>query len=637
MSKVPLRDAAAPGRVKHWVDPSFSDLPEKSFSAPGRRKASQSLGSRPELKRQKKKGLEVGSGQLPPDDQDEPWVERYSPRTQAELAVHKKKIEEVENWIRAHTDTPKGGILILTGPSGCGKTATVQVLSMELGVRVQEWTNPSAPEPFSSTRHDWKTNGFSSQLGQFQEFLLRAHKYNCLKMKGDAGATEKKLVLVEDFPNQFYRQPGSLHAILRHFVRSSRCPLLFVVSDSPSGNGSFRSLFPRELQEELGIACISFNPVAPTTMMKVLNSILAQEAGRQSCRGMSRPDQPALESLCSGSSGDVRSAINSLQFLCLPDASLEKESPWPKQKAAPPQGRRAPALTNQRMKRCKRGKEQEDLPAVGGRDVSLVLFRALGKVLHCKREHPSGAEAAEDASAPGLPDHLLRHHRSALLINPELVVERSHMSGDMFNLYLYQNYLDFFSEMEDVVRASEYLSDADLLTAEWSSRGTMGDYGSSVATRGLLHSNSHQVSVGFRPLHKPSWLLVSKQHRDNCLAARSLFADFCLTPLSLQTQLVPYLAKLVNPLRSQAQISFIQDVGQMSLRRPPGRLKLETLTDKDTGPQEEEDGEEEDGVAEGETGQGGAADGLPASQPRPVSNQVLLEDEDMIIEEYTSD
>lgn len=49
----------------------------------------------------------------------------------------------------------------------------------------------------------------------------------------------------------------------------------------------------------------------------------------------------------------------------------------------------------------------------------------------------------------------------------QLVVERSHMSGEFFNLYLHQNYLDFFSEVEDVDRASGYLSDADLLTADW--------------------------------------------------------------------------------------------------------------------------------------------------------------------------
>lgn len=34
---------------------------------------------------------------------------------------------------------------------------------------------------------------------------------------------------------------------------------------------------------------------------------------------------------------------------------------------------------------------------------------------------------------------------------------------------------------------------------------------------------------------------------------------------------------------------------------------------------------------------GGAEEGLPASQPQPTLNQVLLEDEDLIIEEYISD
>ena len=41
------------------------------------------------------------------------------------------------------------------------------------------------------------------------------------------------------------------------------------------------------------------------------------------------------------------------------------------------------------------------------------------------------------------------------------------MSAEFFNLYLHQNYLDFFSTVEDVARASEYLSDADFFTGEW--------------------------------------------------------------------------------------------------------------------------------------------------------------------------
>ncbi|CAK6978301.1 cell cycle checkpoint protein RAD17 [Scomber scombrus] len=642
MNKLSLGDQAPSSKVNRWVNPSFIDLSGKSFSPSERTKDSHVLCSKAKPKRPRKRKGETDSSDsnssyLPketaPRDQDVPWVDRYLPCSKAELAVHKKKIEEVENWIRVHTNTFKGGILLLTGPSGCGKTATVQVLCQELGLRVQEWTNPTSLEPYTSSQHEWRMPGLSctSQLDQFQEFLLRANKYNCLKMVDDGDVTDIKLILIEDFPNQFYRQPGSLHDILRRFAKTNRCPLVFIVSDSLSGDRSSRFLFPREILEELDINSISFNPVAPTTMMKVLTRISTLEAGK-SCGRMCVADQAVLEMLCSGSSGDIRSAINSLQFSSLPDIPLEKQW-WKVMKDRPVASLgRDVSRTNQRKNKAKQAKEQEEGQAIGGKDASLFLFRALGKILHSKRENPEGAEGAKGAGVPGLPTHLVQHHREALLVHPELVVERSHMSGETFNLYLHQNYLDFFSEVEDVDRASEYLSDADLLTADWMSRSTMGDYGSSVGTRGLLHSNSQQVAVGFRPLHKPNWLLVNKKYRENCLAAQCLFRSFCLIPVSLQTELLPYLAKLTNPMRNQAQIAFIQDVGHMSLRRFPGRLKLETLTDKEPGQLVLNSGEEEDK----EECQEGGEEGLPASQPQPTTSQSLQE-EDLMIEEYNSD
>ncbi|XP_061585648.1 cell cycle checkpoint protein RAD17 [Cololabis saira] len=616
-----------PPRMNHWVDPSFSDLPEKSFSLPGRRRRGgvQAQSPSPEVKRLKKRRAADSScllGPVPPRDQAEPWVERYAPSSRAQLAVHKKKIEDVESWMREHTSPSKGGVLLLTGPSGCGKTATVQVLSTELGIRVQEWTNPSLPDAFVSRKDGgWRPDDgvCSSQLGQFREFLLRANKYNCLKMAGDAQATGKKLILVEEFPNQFYRQPGSLHDVLRIFVKTNRCPLVFIVTDSVSGDGSVRSLFPRDLQQELDISCISFNPVAPTAMMKVLRNISNLEAGK-GCVRMRLPDQAELDTLCSGSPGDIRSVINNLQFFCLQDTSLEKDLLVTEDRPTLSVGRAAPRA-KQRTRKSKQTKQPEGQQAVGGKDATLFLFRALGKILHCKRESPAAGPG------PVLPSHLQHHHRDLLAVDPELIVERSHVKGELFNLYLHQNYVDFFSEMEDLDRASEYLSDADLLTADWTSRSFMGEYGSSVAVRGLLHSNSHQVSVGFRPLHKPGWLLAAKKHQENRLTAQFLFRSFCATADVLNTQLLPYLAKLSSPMRNPAQITFIQEVGQISLKKQSRRLSLETLTDKDTAHVEEE---EDENPAEGEP-----EAALAGSQPQPATNTALSED--LLIEEYASD
>ncbi|KAM4607375.1 cell cycle checkpoint protein RAD17 isoform 1-T2 [Polymixia lowei] len=658
MSKLSLGQKVTSNKVNRWVEPSFSDL---FGGKPPGCKGSQACLSTAELsggKRPRKRKGGANSSVLPTSsisreqpqrEQDVPWVDAHAPRSQAELAVHKKKIEEVENWFRAHADskTSKGGaVLLLTGPSGCGKSAAVQVLAQELGFSLQEWTNPSNLTEYSldpdAHKHTFepasRLGGLltSSQTGLFQEFLLRANKYSCLQMAGEEEAKHRKLILVEDFPNQFYRQPASLHDILRHFVKTGRCPLVFIVSDSLSGDSSSRLLFPREVQEELNICTISFNPVAPTTMMKVLSRIATVEAGKSGGR-ICVPDKAAVERLCSGSSGDIRSAINSLQFSSLADLSLEKGmSAMKKSRSAASLGKTFPKEKRGKMQ-SKVMKERDAEQSIGGKDASLFLFRALGKILHCKRENP---ESTEDSKLLNLPSHLSEHHRHRLLVDPELVVERSHMSGEFFNLYLHQNYLDFFSEVEDVARATEYLSDADFLTGQWTYHNTMGEYGSSVATRGLLHSNSGQVSVGFRPLHKPAWLLVNRKHKENCLGAQSLFISFCLTPVSLQTEMLPYLAKLTNPMRNQAQIAFIQDMGQLPMRWSSGRLKLEALTDKEPGmlepDSEEEAADQAVSTMESLLPSQGMGGDLPASQPQPTTTDALME-EDLLIEEYDSD
>ena len=58
-------------------------------------------------------------------------------------------------------------------------------------------------------------------------------------------------------------------------------------------------------------------------------------------------------------------------------------------------------------------------------------------------------------------------YRVFLLFFFQDVIEKSHLSGDYFTSFLHQNYMDFFSNLSDVVRASEYISDADFFTSEW--------------------------------------------------------------------------------------------------------------------------------------------------------------------------
>ncbi|XP_040277420.1 cell cycle checkpoint protein RAD17 isoform X1 [Bufo bufo] len=677
MSKTSCRRKVTSAKITDWVEPSFADffgssgkVTSSAFGASKRGAGKKDESTLENASQSKKRvhpfsashcndGVKATSDQ----SQDDPWIDKYRPSVQADLAVHKKKVEEVETWLRAHVDKKQGGsILLLTGPPGCGKTATILVLAKELGIQVQEWINPlmeefKQDEPPRIFARDMGFQIFPSQSQSvlFQDFLLRANKYNKLQMLGESPSTDRKLIIVDDMPNQFYRDPSNLHDILRRFVKTGRCPLVFIISDSLSGDSHQRRLFPKEIQDELCVCNISFNPVAPTSMMKVLGRIAATEATTSGGK-FAVPDKEALEMLCSGCSGDIRSAINSLQFSALKDSSLPRDL-WSKKKGKPSKVSKTSSKLKNSKKSDKVGDKTDVVQAIGGKDASLFLFRALGKILHCKREAPEA-----DLGYHKLPTHLSQYDRDLLLVLPEAVVEKSHMRSELFNLYLHQNYLDFFSDIDDVVRASDYLSAADVLTGDWNVRSTLNVYSSSVASRGIIHANSSrafascQSGVGFRPLHKPQWLLVNKKYQENTLAARELFSSFCSSPMCLQTQVVPYLAKLTNPLRNQAQIAFIQDVGRLPLKRHFGRIRLEALTDKDPGVADVDSGDEED-PAHGQStkesenraktqqgsggsllpsSQGGDTD-LPTSQPQPVTAQAIMEDEELRIEEFDSD
>lgn len=81
------------------------------------------------------------------------------------------------------------------------------------------------------------------------------------------------------------------------------------------------------------------------------------------------------------------------------------------------------------------------------------------------------------------------------------------MSGEFFNLYLHQNFLNFFSEVEDVARASKYLSDADLLTAEWT-----------VSILFLRHSKTNKRTNGWNTTYNTTGVGISfLEYVDNSL------------------------------------------------------------------------------------------------------------------------
>lgn len=69
-------------------------------------------------------------------------MKNFEPVTVEDLAVHNKKIKEVEEWVKTISGKNTSDMLLLTGPVGSGKTITVQTLATKYHIKVTEWITP---------------------------------------------------------------------------------------------------------------------------------------------------------------------------------------------------------------------------------------------------------------------------------------------------------------------------------------------------------------------------------------------------------------------------------------------------------------------------------------------------------------
>lgn len=155
------------------------------------------------------------------------WIENFAPRTKSDLAIHAKKLNEVEEWFKAikeKTIKAIAPILLLTGPSGSGKSAAIKILAKEFGYTVSEWVTPLDIEHSRYDRSDSDKITYSeSQNDKFAQFLFQSSRYCSV-----FDTASKRLVLVEDFPNVFIKEPGSFEGVLEYVVIqiSTKCCVL---------------------------------------------------------------------------------------------------------------------------------------------------------------------------------------------------------------------------------------------------------------------------------------------------------------------------------------------------------------------------------------------------------------------------
>jgi cell cycle checkpoint protein len=442
------------------------------------------------------------------------WPEIYEPKSVEELALNKTKVREVRAILEDMLDgTSRKRILVLTGPAGAGKTATINVLAKEMGVEILEWRNPSSSP---GGEDDGEGGAFAAGLsGLFEEFLGRAGTFGSLELASTTGkmptssqTNDRKVIVIEDFPNTLFTSSAtplqSFRNTLKYFLalpapHRPLPPLVLIITEtaSVSGPNSFtahRLLSPEILHHPL-VKEIPFNKIAPSFMCKALSTLVSREAlvsGRKL-----GPSKAVLDAL--SSSGDIRSAIMSLEFL---SANRSLSSTGFTEPIV--QGRRR----NKPPERPLNPSEQALVAAVSQRESSFGLFHAVGKVLYNKR-YGDDVDDSYVPPPPRPPLEGLPYHPRAVRTDLDTLIDDTGADPQTFVAALHENYLlscnpggvpRLPSSDEDVVdtviNCIDYLSDADLLSSSFSfnndNSGTAGiradEISFQTAVRGIMLS-----------------------------------------------------------------------------------------------------------------------------------------------------
>ncbi|XP_058098918.1 cell cycle checkpoint protein RAD17 isoform X2 [Magnolia sinica] len=438
-------------------------------------------------------------------DTKELWVDKYRPRSLAELAVHKKKIEEVKVWLEERLGTSK---------------ATIHVIASQLGAELCEWRTPT---PTLWQEHLYNTNSglrYMSKLDEFETFVERIRKYSLLPLAYTGGSKKSIILLIDDLPVTNGRVAyGRLSKCLHFLAQSTQIPTVISITEYCKVDSGDSTNYLEELQSSLeraGASKVAFNPLTVNSIKKSLSRI----CGEEQCNVSGE----CVDQIAKSSGGDIRHAITSLQYFCLrPDLMLSLPLS-------------ALSITHSK------GKEDVinslQFPSAGceadlddkfllpfGRDETLSLFHALGKFLHNKRE---------TVSAAGSDPFLLQERfvRFPLKMDaPEKVLSQAHGQARRIADFLHENVLDFLSEeaIDDAWSVASYLSDADcFLNATLHrpiSRMITGTYdqlenvaelvAASVAVRGVMFGNSHPSPSRWHSIRSPKLWQVEQSYRHN--------------------------------------------------------------------------------------------------------------------------
>ncbi|XP_010933333.1 cell cycle checkpoint protein RAD17 isoform X3 [Elaeis guineensis] len=464
------------------------------------------------------------------------WVDKHKPRSLPELAVHKKKVEEVKKWMEERVKTPKEGFgncaLLITGQAGVGKSvcfclffAAVHVIASQLEAELCEWMTPT---PTLWQEHIHNTNSeirYMSKLDEFENFVEKIRKYSLLHPMKIGGSRKPVIVLIDDIPAAAGRVAfARLNKCLTSLTQSTQVPTVILITEyHKTESGDNATHYWEELVSSLeraGAYKVAFNPITVNSIRKTLSKICQEEKSHVTAEW--------IDQIAKASGGDIRHAITSLQYCCLkPDRFFSLPASTLSNSYGEMNSDKSNLLSNSSLED---GNPDCKISLPCGRDETLTVFHALGKFLHNKRVavDPCALVAAVEQDSFPLQERFARNPLK--MDTPEKVLSQAHGQVQPIVDFLHENVLDFISddEVDNVWLVTSYLSDADCLLGGvlrptkrqmipevYEVESVAQSFAASVAIRGVLFANSKPSPSRWHTIRRPRLWQVEQSSRHN--------------------------------------------------------------------------------------------------------------------------